>query len=89
MMPRAMLLCLLLSGPCAAQQWAPLDTTKPAAKLAEYVGYGWSDTQIIDGLRRWFGWNFEIPRGSRDVAIVLRRPDASVYQMEIIGQLSQ
>jgi hypothetical protein len=78
---------ILLAAPCFAQHWEPLDTTRHEAKLAEYIGYGWSDDEIIAGLRRWFGWTFEVSPGGRDVMIIWRRPDGTVYYLQKIGTL--
>lgn len=88
-MMRALLLALaLVAAPVIAQEWRPLDTTKQEAKLAEYIRYGWSKTQVIDGLKRWFGYNFEIPPGSNDVFIVLRRTNGEIYHFQKIGEIS-
>jgi hypothetical protein len=87
---RALLLALVLvAGRCAAEDWAPLDTRPHEAKLAEYIGYGWSRDEIIAGLRRWFGWNFDIAPDGRTVLIAWLRPDGEVYFMQKIGILPE
>lgn len=58
-------------------------------KFDEYVGYGWPPEEIVAGLTRWFGWNFELDTFNEEtyVRLVLRNPDLSIYRLETIGKV--
>ena len=83
---RRLLAAFLLSAAAAV---AHAEAPTYAEKFEAYVAAGWPPDQVVAGLQRWFGTHFELVTitGETYVQLVLRRPDHSIYQLEIIGKL--